>query len=183
MTNDDMINDSQKAMAWLNNTFNNVNYWLSHAENKHGILFAGNVALFSVGITTLENNVCVNFAYTLLLIALIVSMLSFVPKLSRIFDLSSSLNDQNIASKNLYYFDDIADFTADQYIKAFYKNYFDIEIIDAQISKKRMEIDLINEIITNSIICRRKYKSFKTSVVFSIIGYVFFVVNFISLIF
>lgn len=121
--------------------FDNINRWLSHAEGKQGALLAANIVIVTtlgISITTFP-----------LFIVIILQLKSFLP------NYKVNICCCQKREKNLIFYYDIATNYKNEYIEDIKKKY------NLKISNKFSK-DLCEEIVENSKICVRKYKSFET---------------------
>ena len=139
-----------------------VDKWLSFAEAKNAALIAFNVAVLAV-IGDLElKSYEATIIIILLIIAMLISMISFIPNLnSKILNKNDkSLKNEVITEKNLLFYGHIGNIkNAEQFIKETRDEYFSEESDKTAFSK--LNIDLASEIIINSKIAIKKYKFFK----------------------
>lgn len=156
----------------LNYIFSNINDWLKYAEAKSATLLAGNAGLifgaskmaktFSVdGCLAIYCAICI----TLCLLSLTLCLLSFVPALKMPWESKpSGVSDDD----NILYFFDIAKYTPIAYMNKLAKklNLDNFTYSDYQ-------KDIASQIITNSVIAKRKYMYFKIAIwltVFAVIS-------------
>lgn len=139
-----------------------VDKWLSFAEAKNAALIAFNVAVLTVigdlGLKSYEATVII----ILLTIAMLISMMSFIPNLnSKMLNKSDkSLKNEVITEKNLLFYGHIGNIeNTKQFIKETRDKYFSEKSDETVFSE--LNIDLANEIIVNSKIAIKKYKFFK----------------------
>ncbi len=149
--------------------FTNVNDWLKFAEAKCAALLAGNAAIIiGVGQKLIEGQIkgiwafYISFSLVLFLIGLLFCLVSFIPSLNMpwLFKLSDP-DDKD----NLLFFDHISKYTP--------LNYLSRLKSDSESTKfTKMEVDLSQQIIINSVIARRKYSLFKVAVWFTVSGFI-----------
>jgi hypothetical protein len=160
---------NEKVNEKLEFIFQNTNEWLKFAETKNGILLGIIITTSAFLIenkTNLKNNLGV-----CLFISLIISLLSFFPQntikfFNLVFMLKSYLSKNK--EKNLLYFQDIINFTKEQYLIKILNKYFSSDEINDNYA-----LDLTEEIIINSRICYIKLFCFKISLLF----FIFFLIN------
>jgi hypothetical protein len=141
---------------------------LKFAEAKNGFL----VAFISASIwgtlkaTELVNNIifnyCVSFYVLTAGIGLVISIASLFPRLNL-----QKLYKKDIrnANENLFYFRDLSKYS-DKELFDVLKNKYNLTS-----NNKFIEIDLINQIIQNSLIVRKKYICFRFALWFVLIGF------------
>lgn len=141
--------------------FDNVNNWLTHAEAKNAAIVAFNIACLSFigGMKDIED---VRILYYIMCIGMLLStimaLISFFPKMGK------ETKNQNGGSDcdNLLFYVDIAKYDKEQYIRAIFKHYAKIDILDADIQK--IEKDFSEEITYNATVVIRKYKWFSYAI-------------------
>lgn len=148
--------------------FSLVNQWLKFAEKKCAVLLAANsgalTALLKVKIAEKQTVLNLIGPYGLAALALIVvstffCLISFFPRLKNLINFSSEGN------KNLTYFGDLAH-TKDKELLKNLNNQGN----ENNNGFTKIEIDLANQIISNSKIALRKYRLFRCSLIFSFIS-------------
>jgi len=172
------MNDDKHEMIQdlLRGIFNNVNNWLTHAEAKNAALVAFNVAclsfLWDMNITTaikiLYYIVCAG-----MLISTILALISFFPKMGKETKDQSAHSDHD----NLIFYVDIAKYNKEQYIKAIFKQYAKMDILDTEVQK--IEMDFAEEITYNATVVIRKYKWFNYAIKTEILMLVILVITLI----
>lgn len=147
-----------------------VNDWLKFSEAKNGAL----AALVGVILSKFSSELlisasgwvwwCNAIGICSIAISGILSLLSFVPNLT--FRWKPKTNEQS-ATRNLFYFGNIADMSPFDYLDAIYQ-------ADACGSNpnKKLEVDLAGQIVTNSGIAMRKYRYFTLALKIALIGFV-----------
>jgi len=147
----------------LKDIFTNINDWLKYAEAKSATLIAGNGVLvlgFSRAIPSPEvNGFILVYLMTCILLcvfSLSICLLSIIPALNMPWDSKPS----GVSEKdNVLYFEDIAKYTPNAYLKRVAKSF------DANIDGfTGFQTDLANQIIVNSVIAHRKYNYFKVAI-------------------
>ncbi len=146
-----------KVQGLLKEIFNNVNSWLTHAEAKNGAIIAFNIACLSF-LWGMKGNhgakVLNGFSCIIILSSTIMALISFFPKT----DKSIVGRGGHAPEDNLIFYKDIVKYNKEDYVKAVFLQYTQINIPDAEIQK--LEMDLSDEITYNAEIVIRKYKFF-----------------------
>lgn len=93
-----------------------------------------------------------------MLLSTIMALISFFPKMGKETNNQSGHSDYD----NLLFYVDIAKYDKEQYIKAIFKQYAKIDILDADIQK--IEKDFSEEITYNATLVIRKYKWFNYAI-------------------
>lgn len=143
----------------LRDTFNNVNEWLRYSERKNAYLFTAlgiQITLLKVFDSTFEKNVFFIFSVVFLGVSFLLTMMTFLPKtkFSKTILFWSESNDRPDQSDNLLFYGDTVKYSVNGYINALTEKYkFTIK------GNKHFE-DLCNQIVVNSGIADRKFKSF-----------------------
>lgn len=158
----------------LKEILDDVNKWLAFAETKNGAMIALNGALLA-GLVNIMLNKDFNEYFSIwvkvplyisslcAVLAIIFSLISFLPQLSG-FKENEPCSGGNCI---LNFYGDIAKYkSANQYIKDIYKQYYDVDKEENQLSK--IELDYAKELIINSCITVKKYRWFRLSLQFSI---------------
>ena len=153
-----------------------VNDWLKFAEAKNGILIAFNgAAIFGLlqGWSSLNDYIVPFAKYWFIpcsVISLIIAFSSFIPDLDIVAILNkvASRNKVPVNKINIFYFGQIKDVSAEEYVKELYLS----ENLPLPQLISRSEIDLANQIIINSKIAWQKYKSFEYASTLTLIGVV-----------
>ncbi|HYX34650.1 MAG TPA: Pycsar system effector family protein [Oligoflexus sp.] len=147
----------------------NVNKWLQHAESKNGAVITLNGASFFAikGAFDLDKagflmKIYLGFLLFCIVVALVSSLLSFLPQTKISWISSKALTD---AKDNVYFFGHLLNFQSNELIDRLktdpgYQNYSEGEI----------DVALADQIITNSMIARRKYQYFKFSIWITLFG-------------
>lgn len=154
------MDTTKEKLDFLEKIFENINHWLGFAEAKNAALVAFNIALAAAlsTLTATEGNTV--FLTIIILICLIISsliiLLSFIPKNTICLD-SPSLTS---IPDNLIYYGNISKFAKTDYIKAFYRRYWDNPDVDIHAIPKVLE-DYFDEILTNAKITCKKQIYFK----------------------
>lgn len=158
----------------LKEILDDVNKWVTFAETKNGAMIALNGVLLSELANIIFNkdfNGCFSVWVKILLyisilcsvLAIAVSLISFLPNLS-VFKENEPCSEVNCI---LNFYGDIAKYkSANQYIKDIYKQYYNVDQEENQLSK--MELDYGKELIINSCIAVKKYRWFRISLQFAI---------------
>ena len=157
------MNDEKHKMIQelLKEIFNNVNSWITHAEAKNAAIIAFNVAF----LTFLWDMKCINEVKILfylicigMLASTIMAFISFFPKMGK------EIKDQGGHSihDNLIFYVDIARYDKTEYIKAIFKQYTQVDILDTEIQK--IEEDFSAEITYNAAVAVRKHKWFNYAI-------------------
>jgi len=149
----------------LNHIFLNVNDLLKFAEAKNALIIVFNSTLI-FGILSFyskikEENIYLMYMFmiiTMLLIAIVISLLSFIPTLKFLDAPLGRPNDND----NLIFFGDIAKYTPSIY----YEKLNDI--IPNLEDNKSLDMQYINQIIINSKITMNKFRQFEVSAWFTI---------------
>ncbi len=153
-----MNDDSHKIVQeLLKEIFNNVNNWLTHAEAKNAAIIAFNVACLSFiwGMKDIAAiKILIYIICSGMLLSTIMALISFFPKTGKETKGQGTRGDQD----NLIFYMDIAKYNKEQYIKAIFKQYMKIDILESDIQK--IEKDFSAEITYNANIVIRKYKWF-----------------------
>jgi hypothetical protein len=149
----------------LKEIFQNVNDWLKFAEAKHaGLIVLNSGVIF--GILTLFKDYKAYMPFPAILLSLLFfgvsmffSFVSLLPKTS-----NKIKNEKGASNPNLYFFDSISKLTETEFKTELNKIKPDYQFT-------RLENDIINQIIVNSIIASSKYKFFKCALYFTIGGF------------
>lgn len=144
----------------LKYTFDNINQWLQFAEKKNAILIAFNATLLfgihRINDITQSESILVNLYYysfvLFIMLSAIISIISFIPKFT-IPWLSS--NFKSLKTINMLYWGDLA--------KLDKENYIEILGIESK-DLTKFDIDLLEQILINSRIAKRKFLLFNYSV-------------------
>ena len=147
----------------LNSIFRNTNDWLKFAEAKAAALVALNgIAVFGI-LELLINDqlskVIVFYLYgaiAQLILSTLISLASLVPSLEMPWLFKKISPTQ---SDNLLYFEHIANYSDETFLDALY-----LSCNEKAGNYPRYQKMLANQIVTNSVIARRKYKLFKASI-------------------
>jgi len=149
----------------LNKSFENVNNWLKYAETKCATLLAANgVFIWGLARAMLTGNfdntfvlAYFNLVILMLLISLVLLLVSFLPS----FDIPwlFKLSEPDKENDNLLYFEHISKYTPIKYLEemslaANFSNY----------QRNKLELMLAKQIITNSVITRRKFIIFDLAI-------------------
>ncbi|SHK18735.1 Pycsar system effector family protein [Desulforamulus aeronauticus] len=159
---------SEQVTEKLDKVFTNINYWLVFAEAKNASLLALNGAGI-YGLVGLLKNSDYNGGHYLTLylwmvvvflsVGLVIPLLSFSPVVN-IFNSKKKLLSQNKENLNLLFFGDLVKYDCSkEYVVDFYKHYFDVKILENEVSK--IHLDYADEILINSRIAVKKYALFK----------------------
>lgn len=154
------MDTKKETNEFLKEQLERVNYWLSFAEAKNGILIAVNIALmtFVSDLLSYAPMLCA-FILSCMVISSIICIASFIPNLKTHADIKGTNTDVN--ALNLLFYSDIAKLKEEQYadlLKDKYKDVFDEHSFNSSIAK-----DYISEIHINSIITNRKYCYFRVA--------------------
>ena len=158
---------------FLETQLDRVNYWLSFAEAKNGILLGVNIAIIAVlinmfNVAPILCTICILF----LLISSLCSILSFIPNLGKASKKDTTFINDNV---NLIYYADIALFeNYEQYLNSVKKRYFSNTTINSV-----MELDFAEEIVINSKICIKKYKRFDQAIKVDVISVILIAIFFV----
>lgn len=156
-----MNDDTHKAVQeLLKEIFNNVNSWLTHAETKNAAIIAFNIACLSSIWDMKDVNevkVLVYFICIGMVLSTIMALISFFPKMGK----KNENKSIHSGSDNLIFYKDIAKYSKEEYIKAVFKQYMQIDILDSEIQK--IEMDFSEEITYNAFITITKYKWFNNA--------------------
>lgn len=164
------MDTTKDRLDFLQKIFENINHWLDFAEAKNAALIALNIALLAA-LSALTSYKSAMFLASLIMICLIISslivLLSFIPAVS----VRSVPGHRSAVTDNLIYYGNISKFAKADYIKAFYRRYWDNSDMDLQEVPKVLE-DYFDEILTNSKIAARKQVYFKYGAVIDIFSLV-----------
>lgn len=156
-----MNNDTHKAVQeLLKEIFNNVNSWLAHAEAKNAAIIAFNIACLSFIWDIKDINEIKVFAYFIcigMIISTIMALISFFPMMGK----ENGNKSIHSVRDNLIFYKDIAKYSKEEYIKAIFKQYMQIDILDSEIWK--IEMDFSEEITYNAYVTITKYKWFNNA--------------------
>lgn len=141
------MNDNEKTKR-LEYVLSNVNYWLSFSEAKNAANIAFTVALMSVIADQNNRFVC---AVPFTIISGIISLVSFIPAFSR-KKTSLKFSEGDI---NPLFYGAISNYDKDGYLQYIGRKYWN----NCEFSPYQM--DLSEEITTNSSIALQKYHLFK----------------------
>jgi len=169
-----------KLIDELEKAYNHTNQWLKFAESKNGALIALDSAML-IGVLTLYTKFSsfkvLSYYFfwmiSFLIISMVISSLSFIPVLSK-KDQDEDLSEKIDQKKNILFFSEIQNLTTDEYLNHLIKK---TKIKDFEITEYAK--DYAEQIINNSKITVKKYKSFKWALYFFISG----VLPFMSLVF
>ena len=164
----------------LSNVFTNINFWLKYAEKKNTYIFSffSLMIIFTPFIGQLESintliRVSISAFYFLYVAAMIITLKSVFPKTK--ITKNAVIEDKNKKLKdtdNLLFYGDIAKYNREEYINKMKKDY----VID--IGNSVLQVQLIDQIIVNSIITQKKMCCFKISSIITIIALVEFAICF-----
>lgn len=172
MSNCDTLEKDMKLK--LKEILDDVNKWLAFAETKNGAMIALNGALLAGLVNVMLNKdfngyfgICVKIPLYIsslcAVLAITFSLISFLPQLS-VFKENEPCSEGDCI---LNFYGDIAKYkSANQYIRDIYKQYYDFDTEENQLSK--MELDYGKELIINSCITVKKYRWFRLSLQFTI---------------
>ena len=149
--------DRNSAVSILENTFSNINNWLSFAEAKNAALIAFNIAVLTAmlgSVDVLNKNVLYYIINCALIISSGLALMSFKPKTGNNKRTIQSSNDAD----NLLLFTHIAKYTKEKYLIAVYRKYLNIIKREEDLSK--IELDYADEITYNAQITVNKYAWF-----------------------
>lgn len=172
------MNDDKHKMIQdlLKDIFNNVNNWLTHAEAKNAALVAFNIACLSF-ISDMKESVNVGILYYIvcvgMLLSTILALISFFPKMGKDTKDQSRHSDRD----NLIFYMDIAKYDKEQYIKAVFRQYAKMDILDTEVQK--IETHFAEEITYNAAVVIRKYKWFNYAIKTEILMLVILVITLI----
>ena len=146
----------------------NVNDWLKFAETKHAALLVAISTFYVIIVDHFPNKnySCIKYdlwlsGSLLIFISGICSMISFIPFLKFSWGKNKGLSS---AMHNLFYFGDIAKYSAFEYLNALYN----AQLIESPNNK--IELDLAGQAVTNSQIAVYKYRTFTASCSFAFLG-------------
>ena len=149
--------DRNSAVSILENTFSNINNWLSFAEAKNAALIAFNIAVLTAmlgSVDVLNKNVLYYIINCALIISSGLALMSFKPKTGNNKRTIQSSNDAD----NLLLFTHIAKYTKEKYLISVYRKYLNIIKREEDLSK--IELDYADEITYNAQITVNKYAWF-----------------------
>ncbi len=177
--NENFSNSEEDIENKLLFIFSNVNEWLKFAEVKNAGMTAFSIAGISgiIAFVTLFQKLSVTwkslflFPVFCLLIACLISLLSFYPRINRLGILNSSIKSP-LDSDNLLFFGDLVKYDTNSFIDKISNRYFSIN----QINESKRLTDIADQIIVNSRITEAKYKFFKVSVFFSFLSLVLLII-------
>lgn len=164
--NDEENINKEKIIELLEKNLSDVNYWLTFAEAKNGVMVTLNSAFVGLIISSDKftiNNPIMVFILIMIFIPLIISLVSFIPDTKDYATLNIS-NNISIDNKNVCFYGHIKDFDNKRYIKLLYKKYFGSDLEDNNIPD--IAIDYSSEIIYNSNITIKKLNKFKKALEF-----------------
>ena len=152
--------------------FANINDWLKYSEVKNGVLLSLNSAVVMGFISLLKDapiplkfsiNLCLIPSFTL---SLIVLLSSFLPILDKLFNKKDEIREINGDNINLLFYGDLRKLSTSVYLKLLYQSCN--EVIPESFEK--LELDLANQIIINSVITYRKLIFFRIGAYIDFIG-------------
>lgn len=157
-----MNDDNHKIILdLLKDIFNNINNWLTFAEAKNAAIIAFNIACLSF-ICDIKNIVDIKILYYIMyvgmLLSTIMALISFFPKMGK----ETKNQNRHSDHDNLIFYMDIAKYDREQYIKAIFKQYTKMDILDTEVQK--IERDFAEEITYNATVIIRKYKWFNYAI-------------------
>ena len=118
----------------LKEIFNNINTWLAHAEAKNAAIIAFNITCLSFIWNMKDIDKIRTFFYIIcigMLLSTIIALISFFPQL----DKKNKSKNPYPENDNLIFYKDIAKYCQEEYIKAIFKQYVQIDIPDTEIQK------------------------------------------------
>lgn len=154
----------------LKYTLQFVNDWLKFSEAKNAALVALVAVIMTKFSTGLWNEASgwIWWCYALGVWCITgggaLSLMSFIPSLT--FEWKPKINEQ-CATRNLFYFGDVADLSAFDYLDAMYG-----AAASGENQKQKLELDLAGQIVTNSKIAIKKYRQFTRALILSLAGFV-----------
>ena len=152
-----------------------VNYWLAYSETKNAAMIALNVAMIAALTAASLTSGLYKLALVILLIAILVSLISFWPYLGN----TISKKEKTQIAKNFIYFKDISYIdNEDSYVDYVNTYYFDGE---APKSSKKWVADLAKEIIYNSRLASQKFLLFRITLALDIASGLFIGIQFLLL--
>lgn len=159
---------------FLETQLDRVNYWLSFAEAKNGILLGVNIAIIAVLINMFK---AVPIMCTICILTLLISslccILSFIPNLGKASKKGRKINGERL---NLIFYADIALFESyEEYLNSVKRRYFR----DNNDSNGILELDFAEEIVINSKICMKKYKWFNQAIKIDYISIILITIFFV----
>lgn len=157
-------------MSMLQYIFDNVNKWLAFAETKNGALVAFNsgVSIAIINLLTKDTPYSIWFlccAYSSLVCFMssaALSLFSFMPAIRIKFHFPKD----HLETDNLYFYEYISKYDNQSYIDCLNKKF----VLNDEI--KSLELDLANQIITNSKIAYKKFWLFKKALWLTFAGVV-----------
>lgn len=159
-------NEHERVQELLKEIFNNVNSWLTHAEAKNAAIIALNITCLSF-VWDMKNIDGVKILFYIvdigMVISIIMALISFFPQIGKETKNQGEHSDYD----NLIFYVDIAKYNKEEYIKAVFKQYAKVDILDAEIQK--IEKDFSAEITYNATTVIRKHKWFNYAVKIEII--------------
>ena len=157
---------NSEKIEFYEKNLDRINYWLQFAEAKNAAVIAFVVAILAVIWTSnySDNACCMVIIISMLYItSLVISLYSFYPQGKNI-NINDKMKDCR-EEDNLLFWDDIAKYSLKDYIECV-NNQMGFE----KDNGSKIETMYVEEIITNARIAKRKYQSFKWSVIVSIIA-------------
>lgn len=147
-------NEDKKEL--LREIFANVNYWISYGEAKNAGLLAFNMALMAAIFSLNKINIFTCFVAGMSVISMIIALVSILPKIGEI----NKENKPVKVTDNLLFYQDIAKYSEDEFLKIIYETYFN-EVLNDISHAPHYECDIAKEICINARIAARKYRLFK----------------------
>lgn len=145
--------------------FNNVNNWLVFAEAKNAAIIAFNIACltFICSVNWFDKFKICYLVFFGMLVSTIIALISFFPQTGK----QTKNEGYNYNSDNLIFFNDIAKYGKEEYLKAVFRTYAQVNISNDEILK--IENDLADAITCNAVITTKKYKLFKVALIIEIL--------------
>ena len=143
----------------LRDSFNNVNEWLRYSERKNAYLFTAlaiQITLLKIFDSAFEKNAFFILSVIFLGVSFLLTVMTFLPEtwFSNTILFWSESNDRPGQSDNLIFYGHIIKYSVNNYISALEEQY------KVKIKGNKYLEDLCNQIVVNSGIANRKFKSF-----------------------
>jgi len=142
----------------LDRIFANVNNWLTFAEAKNGALIALNIGMIAAIIGSLDfwgETILTYIVIICIMASTVVSLFSFIPQTGK----DRQVLVVHKAEDNLLFYQDIAKYSASEYLCALYKKYYNMEVQKENLDK--LELDYSREITYNAFITDNKNIKFR----------------------
>lgn len=154
--------------------FDNVNYWLAFAEAKNAGLLAANMAALAVLLQIEERSISI---YIIICLVLISTFIVFLSLWSKMF-IQGRIGENCNENDNMLFYKDIAKYSAEEYCKKVYYNYFNENLEDTNTIPRNIK-DMIFEININSKIATRKFILFNLAIRCNLVSLVYLFLVFI----